>query len=188
MHRGRGDRALGREKGPPLVTVRPPASQRCRWVTSSTTSGDSRVPRRRLRLRSRFGRRIRPVRERRPDGQGAGRPVQDTRTRSGGRKGGNCPRPIPARLFEAGLRWFRDDPHTERFFAVRWGRRRLPRGGSPAEGTASRLEYRTPGGRGGRVPLARIPARLLLENRRPGRAGVPHLRRRQDAWTRPNRN
>ena len=28
--------------------------------------------------------------------------------------------PIPAGLFELGLRWFRDDPDTERFFAVRW--------------------------------------------------------------------
>ena len=28
--------------------------------------------------------------------------------------------PIPARLFELGLRWFQDDPDTERFFAVRW--------------------------------------------------------------------
>ncbi|MYD96913.1 MAG: hypothetical protein F4X98_05950, partial [Gammaproteobacteria bacterium] len=26
--------------------------------------------------------------------------------------------PIPARLFEVGLRWFQDDPTTERFFAV----------------------------------------------------------------------
>lgn len=49
--------------------------------------------------------------------------------------------PIPARLFEKGLRWFRDDPRTERFFAVRWD------GGAyrPAvplqSGTASSLEY-----------------------------------------------
>ena len=28
--------------------------------------------------------------------------------------------PIPSRLFEFGLRWFQDDPGTERFFAVRW--------------------------------------------------------------------
>jgi len=28
--------------------------------------------------------------------------------------------PIPAGLFEVGLRWFEDDPDTERFFAVRW--------------------------------------------------------------------
>ena len=28
--------------------------------------------------------------------------------------------PIPAALFEIGLRWFQDDPDTERFFAVRW--------------------------------------------------------------------
>ena len=28
--------------------------------------------------------------------------------------------PIPARLFELGLRWFQDEPYTEQFFAVRW--------------------------------------------------------------------
>ena len=28
--------------------------------------------------------------------------------------------PIPAQLFELGLRWFQDDPDTERLFAVRW--------------------------------------------------------------------
>ena len=28
--------------------------------------------------------------------------------------------PIPARLFEVGLDWFRDAPDTERFFAVGW--------------------------------------------------------------------
>ena len=28
--------------------------------------------------------------------------------------------PIPASLFELGLRWFQDAPDTERFFAVRW--------------------------------------------------------------------
>ena len=54
--------------------------------------------------------------------------------------------PIPARLFETGLRWFRDDPHTERFFAVRWDcdayRAVIP----PQKGTASSLEYRPASG------------------------------------------
>ena len=39
--------------------------------------------------------------------------------------------PIPAGLFELGLRWFQDAPDTERFFAVRWDGRRLPAGDTP---------------------------------------------------------
>ena len=53
---------------------------------------------------------------------------------------------IPARLFELGLRWFRDDPDTERFFAVRWDgdayRLVVPK----QEGTATSLTYRPPAG------------------------------------------
>ena len=51
--------------------------------------------------------------------------------------------PIPAQLFELGLRWFQDAPDTERFFAVRWdgqGYRLVE------AGTATRLAYQPPAG------------------------------------------
>ena len=54
--------------------------------------------------------------------------------------------PIPAGLFEVGLRWFQDAPETERFFAVRWDGRAY-RLVAPAQvGTASSLAYRPPAG------------------------------------------
>ena len=54
--------------------------------------------------------------------------------------------PIPAQLFELGLRWFQDAPDTERFFAVRWdgGAYRLVV--PPQVGTATRLAYQPPAG------------------------------------------
>ena len=54
--------------------------------------------------------------------------------------------PIPARLFELGLRWFLDDPDTERFFAVRWDGRSYRLVVPPQEGTATSLEYTPPAG------------------------------------------
>ncbi|MDE2861767.1 MAG: hypothetical protein OYI31_08735 [Chloroflexota bacterium] len=54
--------------------------------------------------------------------------------------------PIPARLFEVGLRWFHDDPHTERFFAVRWDGRAYRLVVPEQEGTATRLKYTPPPG------------------------------------------
>ena len=54
--------------------------------------------------------------------------------------------PIPARLFEVGLRWFGDDPHTERFFAVRWDGRAYRPVVPPQAGTATRLAYVPPAG------------------------------------------
>ena len=54
--------------------------------------------------------------------------------------------PIPARLFELGLSWFEDDPHTERFFAVRWDGRSYRLVVPEQEGTATRLKYRPPAG------------------------------------------
>ena len=54
--------------------------------------------------------------------------------------------PIPARLFEVGLRWFQDDPTTERFFAVRWDGRAYRLVVPEQEGTATRLEYTPPAG------------------------------------------
>ena len=57
--------------------------------------------------------------------------------------------PIPAQLFELGLRWFRDDPDTERLFAVRWDGRSYRLVVPEQEGTATRLAY---------VPLAGMVA------------------------------
>ncbi len=54
--------------------------------------------------------------------------------------------PIPARLFEVGLRWFQDDPTTERFFAVRWDGRSYRLVVPEQEGTATSLEYTPPAG------------------------------------------
>ena len=54
--------------------------------------------------------------------------------------------PIPASLFEIGLRWFEDDPHTERFFAVRWDGRSYRLVVPEQEGTASSLKYTPPAG------------------------------------------
>ena len=54
--------------------------------------------------------------------------------------------PIPARLFEVGLRWFQDDPTTERFFAVRWDGRTYRLVVPNQEGTATSLEYTPPAG------------------------------------------
>ena len=54
--------------------------------------------------------------------------------------------PIPAQLFELGLRWFLDDPSTERFFAVRWDGRSYRLVVPEQEGTATRLEYTPPAG------------------------------------------
>ena len=54
--------------------------------------------------------------------------------------------PIPARLFEIGLRWFQDTPDTERFFAVRWDGHRYGLVVPAQKGTASSLEYTPPPG------------------------------------------
>ena len=54
--------------------------------------------------------------------------------------------PIPAGLFELGLRWFQDDPDTERFFAVRWDGRSYRLVVPPQLGTATSLAYAPPAG------------------------------------------
>ena len=53
---------------------------------------------------------------------------------------------IPSRLLEAGLRWFRDAPDTERFFAVRWDGSGYRPVVPPQAGTATGLAYRPPAG------------------------------------------
>ena len=54
--------------------------------------------------------------------------------------------PIPAHLFELGLRWFQETPDTERFFAVRWDGRAYRVAVPPQTGTATSLAYRPPAG------------------------------------------
>ena len=54
--------------------------------------------------------------------------------------------PIPARLFEVGLRWFQDTPDTERLFAVRWDGDAYRLVVPTQAGTASSLEYVPPAG------------------------------------------
>ena len=54
--------------------------------------------------------------------------------------------PIPSQLFELGLRWFQDDPNTERFFAVRWDGDAYRLVVPPQLGTATRLAYAPPAG------------------------------------------
>ena len=54
--------------------------------------------------------------------------------------------PIPSQLFELGLRWFQDDPDTERLFAVRWDGDAYRLVVPPQEGTATRLAYQPPAG------------------------------------------
>ena len=54
--------------------------------------------------------------------------------------------PIPAGLFEVGLRWFQNAPETERLFAVRWDGDGYRLVVPPQAGTATRLAYRPPAG------------------------------------------
>ena len=54
--------------------------------------------------------------------------------------------PIPASLFELGLRWFQDDPDTERLFAVRWDGDSYRLVVPPQIGTGTRLAYVPPAG------------------------------------------
>ena len=54
--------------------------------------------------------------------------------------------PIPAYVFELGLRWFQADPDTERFFAVRWDGEAYRLVIPPQVGTATSLAYVPPAG------------------------------------------
>ena len=54
--------------------------------------------------------------------------------------------PIPAQLFELGLRWFQEAPGTERFFAVGWDKGAYRLVIPPQSGTGSSLTYRPPAG------------------------------------------
>ena len=54
--------------------------------------------------------------------------------------------PMPAYLFELGLRWFQETPSTERSFAVRWDRNAYWVVVPEQAGTAASLTYRPPSG------------------------------------------
>ena len=54
--------------------------------------------------------------------------------------------PIPAYLFELGLRWFQAAPDTERFFAVGWNGDAYRLVVPPQAGDATSLAYRPPAG------------------------------------------
>ena len=54
--------------------------------------------------------------------------------------------PIPAQLFELGLRWFQEAPDTERFFAVRWDGQAYRLVFPEQAGTATSLAYLPPAG------------------------------------------
>ena len=54
--------------------------------------------------------------------------------------------PIPAGLFEAGLRWFLETPDTERFFAVGWDQGAYRLAVPPQAGTSASLTYQPPAG------------------------------------------
>ena len=54
--------------------------------------------------------------------------------------------PIPAGIFELGLRWFQEAPDTERFFAVGWDGDAYRLVAPPQSGTASSLAYEPPAG------------------------------------------
>ena len=54
--------------------------------------------------------------------------------------------PIPAELFQAGLRWFRQAPATERFFALGWDGHAYRLAVPPQSGTGASLTYRPPAG------------------------------------------
>ena len=54
--------------------------------------------------------------------------------------------PIPARLFEAGLRWFLETPDTERFFAVGWDGDAYRLVMPPQAGTGLSLSYQPTAG------------------------------------------
>ena len=54
--------------------------------------------------------------------------------------------PIPAELFELGLGWLREDPETERFFAIGWDRRAYRLVVPEQVGAATSVHYRPPAG------------------------------------------
>ena len=86
--------------------------------------------------------------------------------------------PIPAYLFELGLRWFQETPDTERFFAVRWDGDAYRVVVPEQAGTTASLTYEPPAGVVAEFHSHGEWTRLLLRHRRPGRAGLPNLRGR----------
>ena len=84
--------------------------------------------------------------------------------------------PIPAALFELGLRWFQDTPDTERFFAVRWDRDRYRLVVPPQAGTATRLAYVPPAGVVAEFHSHGGSRAFFSATDDRGRAGLPDIR------------
>ena len=77
----------------------------------------------------------------------SGRPLHGAGTRLPWPRRWSLPTaPSQRRLFVLGLRWFQDDPHTERLFAVRWDGRAYRLVVPPQAGTATSLAYVPPAG------------------------------------------
>ena len=106
-------------------------------------------------------------------------PGHGARARSRGREGGADPRPHPGKPLRAGAALVPGRPGHRAVLCGALGRGRLPACGPPAGGHRHETRLPAPCRSGRRVPLSRKLPRLLLGHRRPGRAGLPHLRRRR---------
>ena len=91
--------------------------------------------------------------------------------------------PIPVYLFEVGAALVPGDPKHRAVLRGAMGRGRRPAGGAGAGWDRLVPNLPAPSRGGRRVPLPRKDPRLLLEHRRPGRAGLSHLRGRRESWT-----
>ena len=89
------------------------------------------------------------------------------------------PRPHPGRTVRAGSALVPGRPGHGADLRRALGRDGLPAGGPAAGRDRHEARLPAPGGGGRRVPLPRRLPRLLLGHRRPGRAGLPHLRGRR---------
>ena len=116
----------------------------------------------RLRLRSRLRRSLRPVRERPPDGAGAGRILRGARPGSRCGEGGARPRPHPGSPLRDRAALVRGHPAHRAVLRNPLGRASLPAGGSRTGRDGHAPQVPAPRRGGGRVPLPRSLPRLLL--------------------------
>ena len=102
--------------------------------------------------------------------------VRGTGTRR--REGGAVPRSHPGKALRGGAALVPGCAGHGAVLRRALGRGRLPAGGAPAGRDSIVPRLPAPCRCGRRVPLSRRLPRLLLGHRRPGRAGLPNLRRR----------
>ena len=115
-----------------------------------------------------------------PDGAGARLPLHGEGPRARNREGGANERPHPGPALRNRAALVQRRTRHRAVLRRQVGRGRLPAGGSRT-GRNGFVPQIHPARRGGRrVPLPRKLPRLLLEDRRRRRAGLPRLRRR---WT-----